>query len=73
MEIDGGVEQSDVFAVIPLFVLIYFMRNIPQTYLADHAESEAAEPVFNEELGLVIGKLKEGFEISDLWNVLPKK
>jgi Bardet-Biedl syndrome 5 protein len=36
----------------------------------DGTETAFREPVFNEELGLAIEKLKDGFQIKDLWEVL---
>jgi len=39
-------------------------------YFADGMKQEDREPVFNEELGLAVEKLKDGFTIGGLWEVL---
>lgn len=47
-------------------LLIYF-----QAYFADGDKQQDRDPVFNEELGLAIEKLKDGFTLSGLWEVVP--
>lgn len=40
------------------------------TYLADGRES-SGDPVYSEELGLAVERLKDGYTISKLWEVIP--
>ncbi|XP_018584351.2 Bardet-Biedl syndrome 5 protein homolog isoform X2 [Scleropages formosus] len=47
-------EQTDVFTA----------------YFADGSKQQDREPVFSEELGLAIEKLKEGFTLQGLWEVI---
>ncbi|XP_064614147.1 Bardet-Biedl syndrome 5 protein-like [Liolophura sinensis] len=39
-------------------------------YFADGTKESDREPVYNEELGLAVEKLKDGFTLSGLWEVL---
>jgi Bardet-Biedl syndrome 5 protein len=42
-------------------------------YLADGGlEGQDREPVYSPELGICIEKLKEGFTLESLWQVLPQ-
>lgn len=41
-----------------------------QAYFADGNKEQDREPVFSEELGLAVEKLKDGFTISGLWEVM---
>ena len=41
-----------------------------QAYFADGNKEKDREPVYSEELGLAVEKLKEGFTIAGLWQVL---
>lgn len=50
-------EQSDAFAA----------------YFADGDKSKDRAPVFSEELGLAVEKLKDGFTLSSLWEVVDHK
>ena len=43
---------------------------ISQAYFADGDKAADRDPVFNEELGLAIEKLKGGFSLADLWEVM---
>ncbi|KAL5006236.1 hypothetical protein ScPMuIL_015042 [Solemya velum] len=40
-------------------------------YFADGNKDKDREPVYSEELGLAIEKLKDGFTLSGLWEVMP--
>ena len=40
------------------------------TYLADGQET-AGDPVYSEELGLAVERLKDGYTLSKLWEVIP--
>lgn len=44
-----------------------------QAYFADGNKEKDREPVYSEELGLAIEKLKDGFTIAGLWEVLPSQ
>lgn len=52
-EIDEGNEQRDLFAA----------------YLADSNKVKDSDPVFSEELGLAIEKLRDGYTLQSLWEV----
>ncbi|KAI0210261.1 Bardet-Biedl syndrome-like protein 5 [Lamellibrachia satsuma] len=54
VEIESGQEQSDAFAA----------------YFADGAKELDRDPEFNTELGLAVEKLKDGFTLSGLWEVV---
>jgi len=54
-EIDTAYSKSDALAA----------------YYADGDGQKDGEPVFSEELGLAIEKLRDGFTLSSLWDVLP--
>lgn len=41
------------------------------TYLADGAKNECREPVYCKELGFAMEKIKDGFTLKDLWEVIP--
>ena len=49
----------------PFFIFFYF-----QAYFADGNKDRDREPVYSEELGLAIEKLKDGFTLQGLWDVL---
>jgi len=55
VEIETTEDQSDAFAA----------------YFADGNKQTDREPVYSEELGLAIEKLKDGFTLSGLWEVVP--
>lgn len=38
-----------------------------------HLQSSDREPVYSEELGLAVEKLKDGFTIQGLWEVVPSQ
>ncbi|XP_015778467.1 PREDICTED: Bardet-Biedl syndrome 5 protein-like [Acropora digitifera] len=42
-------------------------------YFADGDKSSDREPVYSEELGLAVEKLKDGFTIQGLWEVVPSQ
>ncbi|XP_014664524.1 PREDICTED: Bardet-Biedl syndrome 5 protein homolog isoform X2 [Priapulus caudatus] len=54
VEVVGGDERGDAFAA----------------YFADGAKQRDGEPVYSEELGLAVEKLKDGFTLSELWEVI---
>lgn len=39
-------------------------------YALDSNDTASKEPVYNEELGLAIEKLKDGFQLKNLWDVV---
>ena len=41
-----------------------------QAYFADGDKEVDRDPEFNQELGLAIEKLKDGFTLSGLWEVI---
>lgn len=41
-----------------------------QAYFADGNKDKDREPVFSEELGLAVEKLRDGFTLQGLWDVL---
>lgn len=41
------------------------------TYLADGAENELRQPFYCKELGFAMEKIKDGFTLKDLWEVIP--
>ena len=47
-------------------------RRVLQAYFADGDKKEDREPVYSAELGLAIEKLKEGFTLAGLWEVMPQ-
>jgi hypothetical protein len=55
VEIEQSSEHSDAFAAY---------------YMADDDTGSSSGPVYNEELGLAIEKLKDGFELKNLWDVV---
>lgn len=55
VEIEQSGEHSDAFAAY---------------YMADEDTGSYNAPVYNEELGLAIEKLKDGFELKNLWDVV---
>ncbi|XP_002734271.1 BBSome complex member BBS5-like [Saccoglossus kowalevskii] len=57
VEIVNEDEQSDAFAA----------------YFADGDKQKDRPPVYSEELGLAIEKLKDGFTLSGLWEVMDQK
>ena len=40
-------------------------------YLADGQTTSAEGPVYDEELGLAMEKIKEGYSVKSLWEVIP--
>lgn len=51
---------------IKKYLLLYFL-----SYLVHSKKQHDGEPVFSEELGLAIEKLKDGFTLQGLWEVIP--
>jgi Bardet-Biedl syndrome 5 protein len=47
------------------------MSNAFVAYFADSGHKKDREPVYSPELGLAIEKLKDGFTVQSLWEVLP--
>jgi Bardet-Biedl syndrome 5 protein len=47
------------------------LSNAFVAYFADSGHKKDREPVYSPELGLAIEKLKDGFTIQSLWEVLP--
>lgn len=47
------------------------MSNAFVAYFADGRAGSDREPVFNAELGLAVEKLKDGFTLQSLWEVIP--
>lgn len=41
------------------------------TYLAEGNDSETRPPVYSRELGFAMEKIKDGFTLKDLWEVIP--
>ena len=41
-----------------------------QAYFADGSKERDRDPVFSDELGLAVEKLKDGFTLAGLWEVL---
>lgn len=52
--------------VLLLFVLIFFFFCLLMTV----PKQQDREPVFSEELGLAVEKLKDGFTLEGLWEVM---
>lgn len=55
VEIEESAEHTDAFAAY---------------YMAEEDTTNSKDPVYNEELGLAIEKLKDGFELRNLWDVV---
>lgn len=52
-------------------VYINLFNIFPKAYYAISTDDGTSrEPQFNEELGLAIEKLKDGFNLKDLWEVI---
>lgn len=47
------------------------MSNILTVYLADEGHIKDREPVFNNDIGLAVEHIKEGFTLQKLWEVIP--
>lgn len=47
------------------------LSNAFVAYFADSGHKKDREPVYSPELGLAIEKLKDGFTVQSLWEVLP--
>lgn len=47
------------------------MSNAFVAYFADGRAGSDREPVYSNELGLAVEKLKEGFTLQSLWEVIP--
>lgn len=41
-----------------------------KAYFADGNKQQDREPMFSEELGIAVEKLKEGFTLQGLWEVM---
>ena len=55
------------------YILSFINNNVSvllQAYFADGSKKSDSEPVFCPELGLAIEKLKDGFTIQGLWEVI---
>ena len=59
---DVCVYFSGLFCWLPVFTF--------QAYFADGNKDKDREPVYSEELGLAIEKLRDGFTLQGLWDVL---
>jgi len=76
VEIEQSEDHTDAFAVTTTRKFLNLYSHLTSFYLQkayyafDSTESSKDEPVYNEELGLCIEKLKDGYKLSDLWNVL---
>uniref|UniRef100_A0A3Q2R2X1 Bardet-Biedl syndrome 5 n=1 Tax=Fundulus heteroclitus TaxID=8078 RepID=A0A3Q2R2X1_FUNHE len=57
-----------VYSSNPIFGVDYEMEE--KAYFADGNKQQDREAVFSEELGLAIEKLKDGFTLQDLWEVI---
>lgn len=84
VEIDNAAIRPDAFAVyasrycrssacyycIPIFDIVA-SDLVLQAYFADGSVrgSEERGPVYSEELGLAIERLREGFTLRDLWEI----
>jgi len=56
-----------------MMLLIFNQKSIFcmfQAYFADGNKDKDREPVFSEELGLAVEKLRDGFTLQGLWDVL---
>lgn len=47
------------------------MTNVLAAYLADDGYAKDRPPVYSPELGLAIEKIKDGFTLQKLWEVIP--
>ena len=47
------------------------LSNAFVAYFADTGHEKDREPVYSPELGLAIEKLKDGFTLQSLWEVIP--
>jgi len=67
-----------LFVLLPIYntsmmLLIFNQKYISclfQAYFADGNKDKDREPVFSEELGLAVEKLRDGFTLQGLWDVL---
>uniref|UniRef100_A0A2K6UF99 BBSome complex member BBS5 n=1 Tax=Saimiri boliviensis boliviensis TaxID=39432 RepID=A0A2K6UF99_SAIBB len=57
-----------IYSASPIFGVDYEMEE--KAYFADGNKQQDREPVFSEELGLAIEKLKDGFTLQGLWEVM---
>ena len=55
---------------IAVLVLVVNTVSPLQAYFADGDKELDRDPEFNQELGLAIEKLKDGFTLSGLWEVI---
>jgi hypothetical protein len=56
-------QEMIIFFILLLFIKAYY------AYDNDGANA-VREPVYNEELGLAIEKLKDGYQLKNLWDIL---
>ena len=77
VEIEQSEEHSDAFAVrkkIQVFLFCNFKWNFlwkKAYYAYDNDESNSLkEPIYNDDLGLAVERLKDGFQIKNLWDIL---
>ena len=58
--------------LITINFLTIFLIFFKAYYAYDNEDSsqKKKEPVYNEELGLAIEKLKDGFQLKNLWDIL---
>lgn len=47
------------------------MTNTLAAYLADEGHVKDREPVYNNDIGLAIEQIKDGFTLQKLWEVIP--
>ena len=59
------LKHKTIFLGLQVVLFFYF-----QAYFADGNKDRDREPVYSEELGLAIEKLKDGFTLQGLWDVL---
>ena len=59
-------------AIDHVFNVTQFCQMLKAYYAYDTEQTnvEGTEPVYNEELGLAIEKLKDGYQLKHLWDVL---
>ncbi|KAK2561305.1 Bardet-Biedl syndrome 5 protein-like protein [Acropora cervicornis] len=60
-----------VYSASPIFGVEFETEE--KAYFADGDKSSDREPVYSEELGLAVEKLKDGFTIQGLWEVVPSQ
>ena len=64
------VEVHFFFRKQSSYIRIFTFLLCVQAYFADGNKERDREPMFSEELGLAVEKLKDGFTLAGLWEVL---